>query len=174
MLIVALQCSLAIAMTDRSAKKQRLMSTVHSLRYSLPHMSQSALAATLRELSLRPLEAAGIKRDDIRKARSATAFQATPYGPLISDVKLTLNTGEEKAIAYCHPLAMLSVAAALPTVSKLLRQTLQRKPSTPTTPWRLCIYSDEVVPGNPNVMPCVRKGAEPLLEFLGFRRSRFE
>ena len=131
-------------MADRHAKKQRAVQAAHRLRYSLPHMSQSALAATLRELSARPLDASGLKRDDIRSERVRIAHQTTVYGPLLVDLVLPLEAGGECKVLYSHPLAMLHVAGRVSEAfSKLVKSSLERQPCTPASPWRLCIYSDE-------------------------------
>ena len=136
-------------MTARSEKKTRVVETVHRLRYQLPHMSQSALVATIRELSATPIDAETLYARDIRAQRRDVAFQSTPYGPLHQTRAIARATGGEHKVLFANPLAMMSVAASTSEpFCKLIEQTLERHPCTPESPWRFCIYADEITPGN--------------------------
>ena len=140
------------AMTSdaRPAKKSRegVLASLASLRQRMPYMSQSALAAVLREARDAPLPDAG-RRADVRQARSAVIAQHTPYGPLVQSIELRGKSGAMVSIPVQHPWAMLHVVAkACPNFAGLLASTAAATPSSPSSPWGLCVYSDEVSPGN--------------------------
>ena len=136
-------------MIGRSAKKRRTVHSAHRLRYKLPHMSQSALVATLRELTAEPIDASTLYTRDIRGQRREVAYQSTPYGPLHQARAIARVGGGEHQVLFANPLAMLFVAASTSEpFCELIEQTLERHPCTPSSPWRFCIYSDEITPGN--------------------------
>ena len=133
-------CALRPAM---ATKRQRLL----ELRYTLPHMSQSVLAAVCRAAEAGGLPAS-VTRHTIKDARDEAASQMAPYGALNCTVEAPRLSGRPLQLELQDPLPMLYASAALPPFAKLLKESLRRKPSSPTEPWHLIMYSDEVTPGN--------------------------
>jgi len=128
---------------ERSAKLRKLA----EFRNRLPYVSQSALGAILKLAKECPVPDLS-NRHHVRHARDLDACQDTPYGPLIKTVKVLGKDGAPVHIDVQCPFAMLYLAAKTKHFAKLLRDTAQRRPPSPTTPWQLCMYSDEVCPGN--------------------------
>ena len=128
---------------DRPSKLARLS----GLRSRLPHISHSALAALLTIAKEEPLPEL-TKRDDIRDARDAVALQDTRYGKLIITLTLPGTNGRDVTIPVQNPFAMLWAAAQCKYFARLLATTAERNPPSPTKPWSVCIYSDEITPGN--------------------------
>ena len=152
---------------NRAAKRARLL----QLRYKLPHMSQSALQAIIAEAEREPLPV-GVQRSDIREARDATCAQMTPYGRLHQNVTLPTLAGATTDIEFCAPLPMLYIAAATCKPFALLLMTaLAMCPSTPTNPWSLIAYSDEIVPGNQLSYDNTRKSQAVYYSFKEFGQA---
>ena len=129
---------------NHRAKRARLL----ELRHRLPYMSQSALAGIIQEAEREPLPT-GVYRRDIQLARDDVCSQPTPYGNLHQTVQFPSALGQPVAVEFCAPLPMLYVSAATcRPLAMLLLSALAVVPSTPTQPWHLLAYSDEIVPGN--------------------------
>ncbi len=111
-------------------------------------MTASAMAAILKELHEDPLEP--LDRKTIRQARDMIMQEEmTPYGPILHAIDMDLKNGGTTTMLIADPFAMLwSVTNKCAGFTALLRRTLRRSPSTHDAPWRLILYSDEVVPGN--------------------------
>ena len=128
---------------DKPAKQAR----INNLRGKVPYVSQSALAALVTEAREGRLpDVAG--RGHIREAAEAAASEATHYGPLLQTVQVIGCDGTQIDVEIQHPFAMLCAAARRAKFSRLLEATHAREPSSPHRPWGMCLYSDEVTPGN--------------------------
>ena len=130
---------------SRAAKQAR----VGRLRRELPHISQSALIAILKEAQREPLPNV-IRRDEIRLARDEIANTETPYGKVHQQIPLVTKNGTIWLLCAQAPWAMLYVAAGRSlALARLIHATIQRhgQPS-PARPWRLVTYTDEVDPSD--------------------------
>jgi hypothetical protein len=132
-------------MADRSYKLRRL----NAFRRSLPHVSASALSSILDEVV-----AEGIpelrSRKHIAAATYAAATAMTPYGTIDKVVPLISTTGEPIDMMVASPLALLWKSVKdCKSFSTMFMNRLAASPPSPEAPWRLVLYSDEVVPGNP-------------------------
>ena len=135
----------AMAATEtRPAKRARML----SLQHRLPYMSQSALAAVVQEAAREPLPD-HCTRSEIRLGRDEVCSQDTPYGKLHQKIELMTTTGAAAHVEYCAPIPMLYVAARTSEPFRaLILRTMAQFPPTPSTPWNLIGYTDEIVPGN--------------------------
>ena len=127
----------------RNARDPELDKLV-TLKARIPYVSQSALSAILR---LAQTEALPDVRDrrDLRNARDNHVRVSTPFGPLHQ--RMALSGGITTEVQ--HPLAMLYKACAdSEQFSALVSRTYDKFPCTPSRPWRICVYTDEVTPGN--------------------------
>ena len=121
---------------ERAAKLRRIC----ALRASLPFISQRALADLLRVAAEDGLpDPCG--RSCIREARNEIAHSRTPYGPLHQVVELA----EDVELEVCHPAAMLWYTSRLPALAPLLKRA---RDTAGTGPMHICLYGDEVLPGN--------------------------
>ena len=120
------------------------------LRHTLPYCSQSALAALISMANNDQLPEQ-LNRRDIQHGRDETCKEATPYGPLHSTAALPriAENASDKHIEVQNPFAMFwKLCMISQCFSALVERTLERHPCTPSSPWGLIIYSDEVTPGN--------------------------
>ncbi len=132
------------ACADQRSKLEALT----TLRQKLPYISQSALSAVLTELLRAPLPFAASRRD-IRLARRDIARQMTPFGPLVQEVDVRRKDGAVFNMPIQHPWAMLHFASEhCCNLSRIIEKTCISSPCTPTAPWDLILYSDEITPGN--------------------------
>eukprot|EP00971_Amphidinium_carterae_P239319 4751070-Amphidinium_carterae.1 len=120
---------------------------VLSLQSRLPYISQSGLAALLREAKKCTLPSAS--RTDIRDARNSLTQETTPYGCLHQIISLAMNDGAEFQLEVQSPFAMMYyLTLKSSSFGKLIQQAHMRLPSSPQSPWHFILYSDEVTPGN--------------------------
>ena len=108
------------------------------------HVSQSAVAAILLDIKRHGLPSA-FSRGSQYRSRRAGATEATPYGPVVTSVRLQLMDGGEAELHVQHPMAMLWLMCRQSKgFSKLVRWALAKHPSTAERPWRIVLYNDEV------------------------------
>ncbi len=132
-------------MMDRAAKLRKL----DAFRRSLPHVSGSALAAVLEEI-----EQSGMpelrSRWDLGRASTLELGHETPYGKCSSTLSLKAKHGSDIKLPVVNPHAFIYRSFQLGgSFTSLVSERLAAVPSTPENPWRIIMYSDEVVPGNP-------------------------
>jgi hypothetical protein len=128
---------------ERVAKLRRL----NDFRRSLPHVSASALSSILDEISRTGVPDLR-SRHCLHEATASEVDAGGPYGGLLCNVELQAVGGGRTNMLVVNPFAMLHIAALAPGFAALLRDRLAATPCTPETPWRIALYSDEVVPGN--------------------------
>ena len=90
----------------RAASIQRL----NAVRGSLPHMSQSALAAFLAKAQDEDLPAVRQTRE-VREARDAVGLQDTPYGKLNIRADVEQRLGRMVSMDTVNPHAVLYASA---------------------------------------------------------------
>ena len=128
---------------DRSTKLRR----VEALRRRLPHLSASAFASILKELHDDPIDP--VDRNTVRKARNEVLHSTSAYGAIMQSLDLVGVDGQPIVINVADPFAMLHhMVKNCPGFASLVKRTAEHSPCSYETPWRLALYSDEVVPGN--------------------------
>ena len=129
---------------DKVLKHQRLA----VIRYQLPVISQSALI----QLCKWAHENGGLPEithaRQIREARDTCINVHTPYGPLHKLVRFATATGNVEVEFQCPWAGLHHFVSTSATLSKILARLHEYNPSSPTKPWRLILYSDEITPGN--------------------------
>lgn len=111
-------------------------------RFNLLHMSHSALHAV--SVMARKGELPEIQnRKEINEAINAPCQRLTPYGPVLTTVKLQGVSGSMADLEISNPLALIWAAAQTKYFSKLLLETQSVRPSSPHKPWSLVLYADE-------------------------------
>eukprot|EP00971_Amphidinium_carterae_P262428 5205531-Amphidinium_carterae.1 len=134
-------------MAEPSSKVARLEG-LRALRYKLPHITQSALAAVLKVASECSLPTAA-SRATIRAARDVCATESTPYGPLHAAFECTLTSGGTVKLECQHPMAMMYyLCCHSASYAMMVKRAHDQNPSGPTKPWNIIVYSDEITPGN--------------------------
>ena len=121
---------------------------LNTFRRKRPHISAAALAVTLqgaRDEGIPDL----VDRNSIRRARDFIASERTPFGEIVQYLDVRHHDGSPIRIPYAFPAAYLfSALSCSEPLSSLFSSQMARHPSSPETPWRLVLYSDEVTPGN--------------------------
>lgn len=131
---------------DKRAKLRRL----EDFRRKLPYISQTGLSKVIAVIREEGLPELGDRRDDIREARDTVLTEVTPYGPIAQQRTLVTKTGGTYELDVAHPLAHLwTVAKQGGGFALYLLSCLKQNPPTADRPWRLIVYTDEIVPGNP-------------------------
>ena len=131
-------------MADRAAKLRRL----DAFRRSVPHLTASALAKVL-DACVEGIPELGCDRNAVRMARDLLVNETTPYGALIDTIPMDMTDGSVANLTIVNPFAQLWLAAnRCEGFSVMLQDRMRARAATHADPWRLVIYSDEVVPGN--------------------------
>lgn len=148
------------------ASKAQALTALNSFRRAHPHVTASALSAILK--TVRQSEPPELySRKDIMLASKTVTEQATPYGPMLVPIKILNNKGETQEIPALNPFAFLDVAARQSgAFSDQLKQVA--KETSPDSPLRLAVYSDEIVPGNALKGDNLRKTWAVYATFLNF------
>ena len=136
-----------IAMAEERAAKLRRLT---DLRRSLPHLSASALSAVLAEVREHGIPEGG-SRWDLAQASEQALVENTPYGSVLDSVQL-VSTGGKKPLkleVVNFPAMLWMAFREGGRFSDLVRRSMVNHPCLPEKPWRLALYADEVVPGNP-------------------------
>ena len=146
-------CCLIAAM-KRAARKSDSENATRAkthmfVRRSLPHVSQSGLVAVVKHAKTHGLDELPTSRKGWFVARNVSLGD-TPYGPMLVEVTLTaIPPHANRKMLVINPFAYLHVAYGQAggfynMVAKKMRDTQ----CSHEAPWRLIMYSDEVVPGN--------------------------
>ena len=120
-----------------------------AIRHKLPHMSASAFSAFVKLAQQTDLS-------DVASSRGATwaakfiASRDIPFGPILWQVPLQPKPPHRNYnMVVVNPFAYLYNAfKANGGFHRMMTQRLQACPNSFNSPWRLVVYSDEVVPGN--------------------------
>ena len=119
------------------------------IRYSLPYVSQVALAALCRWSVTHGGLPDITSTRQVQKARDDAVEVLTPYGNLLVVITFALVGGGSCDIEFLDPFAgLFYFVAGSCLLSVAIESALKRFPCSPSTPWRLVLYNDEVTPGN--------------------------
>lgn len=131
-------------MEERPSKLARLQ----GLRSRIPFVSQSGLAALLREAQREDFPEV-VSRRSIARARDQAVKIVTPYGTLHQTMPLDMNDGKVVDVEVQHPFAMLyHVCSTSAKYAVFICRALTAKPCSVVSPWTIVLYTDEILPGN--------------------------
>ena len=138
------------ASKTRACKRRRL-DDLERFRRRVPHVSQSALSAVLKEAKRSGIPELSCRKD-VRAARDAQLDVVTEYGPLYRSEDLEPEEDGDQPkpkLNYIHPIALLAFLLLIcQSFSLYVERLHDLEPSTAADPWSLALYSDEVTPGN--------------------------
>ena len=130
--------------TARQSKARRLM----EMRRELPHMSASAVAAILAYHKNHATDDLPSTRQSIQDA-TLQSLPDTPYGKMMIKSSLVLKNGQSRDVHIVNPFGYLYQAFNQGGgFYKMFRRKIEQHPCSPSQPWRLAFYGDEIVPGN--------------------------
>ena len=112
-------------------------------------VSQRALAEILQLLPEEEDQPA-TSRATLKRKRDDKMNLTTPYGPLWKELTgFTMKEGPPLKVSYIDPLALLWHACNQGGgFQEFLQNCAARNPCSPAHPWDICLYVDEVSPGN--------------------------
>ena len=112
-------------------------------------MTQAALSEILQAVRNADALPDGISPSAIKRARQSAMAAETPYGSMVKTWQLERIKGEVVNVDFLDPAAMLW--HSMQTSEKLrtlFRSVAASNACSTAHPWTICIYSDEVTPGN--------------------------
>ncbi|CAE7599769.1 unnamed protein product [Symbiodinium sp. CCMP2592] len=130
------------------------------------YVSQSGLAAVLKEVSESSSTVAP-SRSGIKRAREEQVAIDTPYGALIDNMQIKDKKGKERSFPTLNLKAWMWYVVKNLLVSFFSRKFLEHPPKA-NTPWRVCLYCDEISPGNQLKQQNTRKIQAYYLSFHEF------
>ena len=115
----------------------------------LPHCSQSAFVELVKLAKATDITQLPTTREQYRQDK-IKSLPTTPYGPMLVTVTLkAVAPYANREMTVVNPLAFLHIAFNNGGgFFDFMKSAFVSEPSTPIKPWRLCLYADEVVPGN--------------------------
>lgn len=115
------------------------------------YVTDAALASVLKTLKSNPESfPEHLSRHTIKRARDDHVKVDTIHGSLIARMPMKLkDPPEDRDVAYVNPAALLQhVCSSSNHFGKIFKAAVDSSKPSPTAPLRICIYSDEVTPGN--------------------------
>ena len=151
---------------DASSKRK----AIAALRYELPYVSASALAAICKWCNTNEGLPDIRSRDPIRKVRDDVCFKhQTEYGKIHRVVTFATVKGDSVDVEMQNPWAFLQeLFSTSSSMAHILGSLLKQRPNTFDNPWRLVVYSDEITPGNQVAHKNPRKTLAIYYSFLEF------
>ena len=108
------------------------------------YVSQNALGKLLQELKGKTITSGS--RSAIKRARTKRIDAKTSFGSVIQCLHPTMKSGKADSIPYAHPWALMeSCLADHPGFRRFFSSIRDREPGHR---FSICLYSDEVTPGN--------------------------
>ena len=141
------ECTIVVHMASMEGKKRARQDPDALVALARgAHVSQSALEEKSQHMRDQGVPSASSRRTQGR-ARSKCANVETPFGACVKDLELP-EVGVQVAVQ--DPFAMLwQTAHKCENFRTALLEAMQKSPPTPTEPWSLIFYFDEVTPNNP-------------------------
>ena len=157
---------------DRPPKRIKLtekLKASNAAKRSLPHMSQSAFTGFVKYVKEHDISLLAQRRHTLSEARDAS-LEATPYGPMmVSSALFGTPPHPNRELWMINPFAYLYLCYKRGGgFYETTRKHLEANPSSHCKPWRLVLYSDEVVSGNNLAMVNNRKVWVIYWSFLEF------
>ena len=122
-----------------SKSSKHVLTSAHHRSY----VSQSGLAAILKSIKENGLPNS-ISRSGIKRARDA----ALP-DELWTTVEFEMDNGSFKQFPCVQPVLLLRhMIEVIPSFAEFFFSKLQQHPNDANRKWKVCIYSDEILPGN--------------------------
>ena len=139
----------------------------NALRRSLPHMTMSAMAALVKYAKEHDISDIPHDRRGLSKSRDVS-LEDTPFGPMLIRSPLRGKPPHaDTAMILTNPGSYLySAYRKGGSFFKHINACQSENPSTADKPWRLVLYTDEVVPGNQLAVANSRKVWVAYFSFL--------
>lgn len=107
------------------------------------YVSQSGLSEILKSIKKHGLPEA-IDRRSIKRARDS---EIPPS--VFTSIQAEMEKGQQKTFPAVNPVELLKyMCGQQGGFSEYFWQKHTEMPSAPHKPWRICVYCDEIVPGN--------------------------
>ena len=112
-------------------------------------VTQSGLVAVLQHVRKHGLPSA-LSRRTVKRDRSLALPRETPLGPLWGEIEVEMLKGPNKKYPMINPMALLwFLCTECVGFRDAFRQQVAKHQPSLHTPHSVCIYQDEVLPGNP-------------------------
>ena len=121
------------------------------------YVSLSGLESILKDLKRdHDLDIQGTSRRTLKRARDVEVDIETPHGQVLTEMTIQLLTKSSRTELQEKALPVLNLGAflwhacqSLPQFAAFFQRRLGQHASTAESPWQICLYADEITPGNP-------------------------
>ena len=140
------------------------------------YVSLSGLESILKDLKRdHDLDIQGTSRRTLKRARDVEVDIETPHGQVLTEMTIQLLTKSSRTELQEKALPVLNLGAflwhacqSLPQFAAFFQRRLGQHASTAESPWQICLYADEITPGNPLKASNTRKVWAFYLSFAEF------
>ena len=113
-------------------------------------ISQSALAEVLTAVRESGELPQTTSKSTVKRRREEAGRVDTPYGPLLQTFEVVVDDGAKVSLPFCHPAAfMYHASVTCAGFRRLLNlAAATNSANSMVAPWTICVYFDEIGPGN--------------------------
>ena len=110
-------------------------------------MSQSGVIAVLKSIREHGMPK-HVSRSTLKRTRERELDSDTAYGPLFVYIEMEAKQGGKKKVPVVAPLPLLANSVEAAPFALFLDSLMSEKAPMVSNKWRICLYCDEVLPGN--------------------------
>lgn len=111
------------------------------------YVSQSGVIAVLKSIREHGMPK-HVSRSTLKRTRERELDSDTAYGPLFDYIEIEAKQGGKKKVPVVAPLPLLANLVEAAPFALFLDSLMSEKAPMVSNKWRICLYCDEVLPGN--------------------------
>ena len=130
-----------------TGKKIQGANRVYIEAHGRSYVSQKGVIAVLKSIREHGMPK-HVSRSTLKRTRERELDSDTAYGPLFATIEVEAKQGGKKKIPVVAPLPLLANLVQAAPFALFLDNLMSEKVPTVSKKWRICLYCDEVLPGN--------------------------
>ena len=130
-----------------TGKKIQGTNRVYIEAHGRSYVSQKGVIAVLKSIREHGMPK-HVSRSALKRTRERELDSDTAYGPLFATIEVEAKQGGKKKIPVVAPLPLLANLVQAAPFALFLDNLMSEKVPTVSKKWKICLYCDEVLPGN--------------------------
>ena len=130
-----------------TGKKIQGANRVYIEAHGRSYVSQKGVIAVLKSIREHGMPK-HVSRSTLKRTRERELDSDTAYGPLFATIEVEAKQGGKKKIPVVAPLPLLANLVQAAPFALFLDNLMSEKVPTVSKKWKICLYCDEVLPGN--------------------------